>query len=238
MAAEGRLVVLAVACALLLAPAAAVGDAAPAPPEVTTATELAAPASPREVRRATDEVLSRRAYATEEPSWWARTAEAARRWLAERVLRLVMATSRTTVAWIVLALATAVALVVAWRLTRGTRWERRLDPSTVDLERRTAEDWDARSREAEARGDLREAIRTAYRAVLAAYAERGIIEEVPGRTVGEYRREVGSADPSRRRAFDEASDVVEAVLYADREPVREDLTTIRAAGPTLARTPA
>lgn len=188
---------------------------------------LAAPPAPAEVRRATDEVLSRRAYATDEPSWWQRWAEQARRWVAERLLVLLQATSRADVGWAVLGVATLLAAFVTWRLVRGTRWEQARQVAAVDLERRTAADWDARSRDAEARGELREAVRTAYRGVLAAYAEAGLVEEVAGRTVGEYRRQVAAADPGRAGAFDAASDVVEAVLYADRPPTVDDLATIR-----------
>lgn len=188
-----------------------------------------------DVRRAVDEVLSRRAYADQEPSWWSDLLEQARRWFAERLLDLLAAASGATIGWSILAVAVTVALIVAWRLTRGTRWDRVTDDAVVDLERRSAEDWSARSREAEGRGDLREAVRTAYRAVLAAYVEAGAIDEVPGRTVGEYRREVGAADPLRRADFDRASDTVEAVLYADRPATPDDLATIRSAGPTRSR---
>lgn len=194
----------------------------------TTAVTLQAPASPAEVRRATDEVLSRRAYATAEPSWWQRWLAEARAWVASRFLRLLEATSSTAVGWAVLGLATLVAVVVAWRLARGTRWEPARPIAGVDLERRSAREWDARSREAEGRGDLREAVRCAYRAVVASHAEAGLLDEATGRTVGELRRDVAAADPGGRAAFDRASDVVEAILYADRVPGGEDLATVRA----------
>lgn len=218
-----------VSAALVLPGAAPAAVLIPAEPTVQADAPavLAAPAAPEAVRRATDEVLSRRAYATDEPGWLQRRLADARAWLAARLLTFVQATSRTAVGWAVLAVATLVAAVVTWRLVRGTRWESGRAPVAVDLERCSAAEWDARSREAERRGDLREAVRTAYRAVLSGLAEAGLVEEVEGRTVGEYRAQVAVADPARAERFARASDVVEAVLYADRPATGDDLDVVR-----------
>lgn len=224
LAAGGLLLV-----ALAVGPAVAL-PVVPAAPVVVAAEgggQDAVPAT--EVRRVVDDVLSRRAYQTSEPSWVARQAEAARAWLARLLIGMLQTTSRAVVGWAVLGIAAAVALFVAWRLVRGTRWEATRPPAVVDDERRSAAEWDARSREAERRGDLREAVRAAYRAVLAGYAELGLVAEVEGRTVGEYRRAVGTADPGRREVFGRASDVVEAVLYADRPASGADLAAVRRA---------
>lgn len=231
LAAGGLVLVAALTGPVATPPAAHAAVTAPAPAE---GTPEAVPAT--EVRRAVDEVLSRRAYRTEEPSWWARRAEAVRAWLARLLMGLLQATSRAAVGWAVLGLASTVALFIAWRLLRGTRWEATRSLTAVDHERRSAADWDARSRDAERRGDLREAVRTAYRAVVAGYAELGLVPEVEGRTVGEYRRAVATADPGRREAFGAASDVVEAVLYADRPASGDDLVAVRRAAPATSRT--
>lgn len=218
------------------APAARPSGAASGPPAVAGAAAthllLAAPAAPDEVRRATDEVLSRRAYAVEERSWWQQRLDDVRRWVAGRLLAILQATSRSAVAWTVLSVAVLAAGIVAWRLVRGTQRDPSRPVPAVDRERRSAAGWDALSREAERHGDLREAVRTAYRAVLAGYAEAGLVAEVSGRTVGEYRRDVATADPRRREAFSRASDVVEAVLYADRPARPGDLAAVRRAGRT------
>lgn len=216
-------------------PAMALPGTPVAPVVVAAEADVREAVPPSEVRRAVDEVLSRPAYQTAEPPWWARQAEAARAWLARLFVGMLQATSRTAVGWAVLGLATAVALFVAWRLVRGTRWEPTRSPVVVDHERRSATDWDRRARDAERRGDLREAVRAAYRAVLAAYAELDLVAEVEGRTVGEYRRAVATADPGRREVFDRASDVVEAVLYADQPPSPADLAAVRRAAPAAAR---
>lgn len=218
--------------ATLLWSGASAASAAPDPPPATAASATAVlDPSPEEVRRATEEVLSRRAYASVEPSPWRRAADDVRRWLAGRLLAVLGAASVSAVAWSIVALGCLVAAVIAWRLLRGTRWEPSTSAAVVGRERRSAAEWDARSREAERRGDLREAIRSAYRAVLMRYAEAGRIDEVPGRTVGEYRADVARAAPEGAPAFSAASDVVEAVLYAGREPSPDDLAVVRRAGP-------
>lgn len=221
--------------ATVLWSAAPAASAPPALPPSTTAVTAAAllDPSPQEVRRATEEVLSRRAYESVEPPAWRRVIDDVRRWLAERLLAVLGAASVSAVGWSVVAVGCVVAAVIAWRLLRGTRWEPSTSAPVVGRERRSAAEWDARSRDAEARGDLREAIRAAYRAVLMRYAEAGRIDEVPGRTVGEYRADVARAAPEEAAAFDAASDVVEAVLYAGRAPSPEDLAVVRRAGPRL-----
>lgn len=220
---------------LVAGPVAAVPATGPGTVAVAAAADASGDVPAPEVRRAVDDVLSRRAYRNAEPPWWARQAEAARAWAARRLIGLLEAATGTAVGWVVLGLAATGALFVAWRLVRGTRWEATRPLTVVDHERRSATDWDARSRDAERRGDLREAVRTAYRAVIAAYAELGLVAEIDGRTVGEYRRAVAAADPGHADAFGRASDVVEAVLYADRPPSAADLAVVRGAAPAAAR---
>ena len=51
---------------------------------------------------------------------------------------------------------------------------------------------------------------------MADLAERGILEEVPGRTAGEYRSELSLAAPGVAREFAGATDLFEAAWYGNR----------------------
>lgn len=204
---------------------------------LTAAAHAAGPAAD-EIRRTTQEVLSRPEYAQLQPGWWGRLLEEVRSWLAARLLDLVQAASISTVAWAIVAVGVLVAGLVAWRVLRGTRREPAADDGLeVTTPRRTADEWAARARQAEERGDLRAAVRAAYRSVVAGLAEAGVIEEVPGRTVGEYRSAVAEASPSQAAAFDRASEVFERVWYAHDTPTPDDLATVRAAARATTRVP-
>lgn len=203
------------------------------------AAALTAAPSAEDVRRATREVLSRPEYAPTESTWWSRLLEDVRAWLAARLVDLIAATSATAVAWAIIAAGVVVAGLVAWRVLRGTRREpSEEDGLAVSVPRRSAAEWAARAREAEEAGDLRAAVRAAYRSVIAGLAEAGVIEEVPGRTVGEYRRAVATGAPAHAAAFDRASEVFERVWYAHDAATQDGLATVRAAGQrAVARVP-
>lgn len=74
-----------------------------------------------------------------------------------------------------------------------------------------------------------EAVRARYRAVLADLIAAGVLEDVPGRTPGEYRVEFGAAVPGRRRAFDEMTDRFEVIWYGPAHAGRDDLAAFVAA---------
>jgi hypothetical protein len=193
---------------------------------------LAATATPAPdaIRRATDEVLSRPEYAGLRRSRLGEIADEVRAWFAMRLFDLVGLAGRPVVGWTVLALGVGVAALVVWWVLRGTRRDPVVDRGLeVSLPRRSAADWDAEARDAEARGDLRAAVRAAYRAVVAGLADRGLVEEVPGRTVGEYRRAVAAADPGRAAVFGRASDAFEAVWYAHAPATAGHLDAVRTA---------
>ena len=56
---------------------------------------------------------------------------------------------------------------------------------------RTAAQWRAEAAAHDAAGRWREALRCRYRALVAELAGRGLVEEIPGRTSGEYRIQCG-----------------------------------------------
>src|SRR4029450_4451834 len=59
----------------------------------------------------------------------------------------------------------------------------------------------------------RAALRSRYRALAPDLASRGLVEEVPGRTAGEYRRQVGRALPEAATDFAGATELFEVAWY-------------------------
>jgi hypothetical protein len=87
---------------------------------------------------------------------------------------------------------------------------------------RSPADWRAEAAAHEAAGRWREALRCRYRALIAELVGRGLVEEIPGRTSGEYRHDVTAVVPAAAPAFDGATDLFEQAWYGDRPIGRED----------------
>src|SRR5207244_8332949 len=81
-------------------------------------------------------------------------------------------------------------------------------------------DWEAGAAGHEAAGRWRDAVRCRYRALVADLARRGVVDEVPGRTSGEYRAEVTASLPAAAADFTGATDLFERAWYgaADAGP--------------------
>jgi hypothetical protein len=82
--------------------------------------------------------------------------------------------------------------------------------------------WRAEAAAHEAAGRWRDALRCRYRALVAELVGRGLVEEIPGRTSGEYRRDVTAVVPAAGPAFDGATDLFEESWYGDRPTGPED----------------
>jgi hypothetical protein len=79
---------------------------------------------------------------------------------------------------------------------------------------------DAWRREAErlaSEGRYREALRCRYRALVGELARRGLVDEVPGRTSGDYERLVGALVPEVKAQFSSLTGLFERCWYG-REP--------------------
>lgn len=181
-----------------------------------------------EVDRTVTDVLTRPEFANARPGWFQQLRERIRTWFLERLADLFGSEAGTAIAWGLVALAALVAILVLARVVmvmrRGGDTEQ--GPAvTVTRPRRPAE-WLADARAARDRGERAEAVRCAYRAVVALLAERGAVEEVPGRTVGEYRRQVASRAPQHTAPFAEASDVFERIWYARRPAADDDVQRV------------
>ena len=179
--------------------------------------------APDTVRDAVDEVLARPEFQRPSPGWLQRLRMELVD-LLERFIGTLLGGGRGAVlAWAVLAVAIVAICFVALRFARGvTRDPGRAAPS-VDVRRRSPAEWLAEAEEAERAGRWRLGLRCRYRALVAELAERGLVEEVAGRTSGEYRAEVATGVPDVAAEFDGATELFDRAWYGDL-PTGEDET--------------
>lgn len=180
------------------------------------------------VDRTVEQVLREPAFTTARPSWLARLRDDIRQWFFERLAALFDSGAGTVLAWSLVGLAVVVGVLVVVRALRDVRRGAVAEggATAVTVSRRPAADWLADARAARDAGDLAEAVRCGYRAVVAGLATTGGLDEVPGRTVGEYRTQVRENQPERLDDFLRASDVFERVWYARRGADPDDVTTV------------
>lgn len=186
----------------------------------------AAGPDPDIARRAAQQILSRPEFQIAPQS----PIDRLRHWVLQQVGRAVDAalSGRATVLGIVLLVLVAlvVALVVR-RFTRSLQRDAARAGVAVGHQRRAPQEWLAEAADCERRGDWRGALRARYRALVAELAARHLIEEVPGRTTGEYRGLVTQALPEAADPFGAATDLFEAAVYGDRptgEAQNDDIT--------------
>lgn len=131
---------------------------------------------------------------------------------------------------------TVMALVVAARFARRARMDPGDEPGARRLTHRPAVEWDAEASRHEAAGEWTDALRCRYRALVAELGRRGVVDEVPGRTAGEYSRQVADRLPTSSGPFRLASDIFEEAWYGFGETGQPDLARFQAlAGEVLER---
>lgn len=99
-------------------------------------------------------------------------------------------------------------------------------------------DWRHQADEHRRAGRYREALRCRYRALVGDLARRGWIDEIPGRTTGEHRRQVREVTPAASPAFDAVAELFDGAWYGhldvderDDDRFRElERTVLAAAG--------
>ncbi len=168
-----------------------------------------------EARRAAEEILSRPEFDQPEPSIFERAQD----WIGERLADLVRSLTAggagAFVAWVVLGLLVAVVAVLVVRIL-GTTRRQATTAVRVDVERRRpAADWRADAERHEAAGEWKQALRCRYRALVVDLVARQVLDDVPGRTAGEYRRAVDAHAPAVAGEFAGASELFERAWYGD-----------------------
>jgi hypothetical protein len=175
---------------------------------------------PQEVREVVREVLARPEFRPPERSLMERVLD----WVLEAIGRLLAALGGSgaggIVGLILLALVLVGVGILAARFSRGLTPSPEVAAAVVGGRRRSAAEWRAEAEAQERAGAWRDAVRSRYRALVADLAARGLVEEVPGRTAGEYRREVGRALPAATGDFAGATELFEVAWYgrADTGP--------------------
>jgi hypothetical protein len=203
---------------------------------VRAALVLAQAPDPGVVRQTTDDVLSQADYAvTGGPSLLERALGVVLEQLG-RLLLLADGDGGTGSVVAALALAGAVvalsiALIVFLRRFRrsGTA-----DPVVTGPVGRAPVDWADEAARHEQAGDHRQALRCRYRETVARLAGAGLIDEVPGRTTGEYAAEVAAAVPAAAAPFTALTTTFEEVWYGRGTVDAADLSTVRDQQATVA----
>jgi hypothetical protein len=199
---------------------------------VRVAADLPAPtADPGRVRDLTDQILRHREFQPPRRT----PLQAAWHWLVtelDKVLNKLFGAGTGGSSWgavLVVGVVTAVVIglvvVTVVRRGRGRGRPGRHPPVVVlrgDGPSRSPAEWRAEAAAHEAAGRWRDALRCRYRALVAELVGRGLVQEIPGRTSGEYRRDVNAVVPAAGPAFDGATDLFEQAWYGDRPTGRED----------------
>lgn len=188
---------------------------------LAAATRLPVPEhSAEDARRAADRILSRASFREPEPSLVERLRDWVFEGLGRLLSRVLEGAPGSPIGWIAVTVVVAVLVVLAVRFARGVVRDPEHDAASPPRARRAAAEWRAEASALEARGDWRAALRCRYRALVADLAARGLVEEVPGRTAGEYRREVDVNVPAVAGEFAGATTLFESVWYggADAGP--------------------
>lgn len=136
------------------------------------------------------------------------------------------------VAWAIVVVVGLLAAGLAWLAVRALQ----RDPvagggvGVAEDVGRPAAAWRAEARHHEENGAWRDALRCHWRALVADLASRGLVEEVPGRTTGDYRLSVDRSVPGGARAFSDATGLFELAWYGAEEVGEADVSEERRLG--------
>jgi hypothetical protein len=176
------------------------------------------PGGPDAIRHAARQILSRPEFRPTPQT----PVERLRHWVVTELSRLLgdvlTATPHGVLGALLVAGVVGALVVVIVRAVRGTASSAAWQGYALGGPTRSAADWLADAARYEAAGDWRAGVRCRYRALVAELARRGLVEEIPGRTTGEYRRAVVESLPAGAGPFGGATDLFEVVWYGD-EPV-------------------
>jgi hypothetical protein len=170
---------------------------------------------PAAVRDLADEILRQSRYDVPPKSIPDRILE----WVGEQLTRLIEGLvgggGGAVVAWGILlgALAAVVYLLVRYGRVSLPALPRDPEPDVMVELTRSAAEWRAEAEALEADQRWADALRCRYRALVADLVRRGTIPEQPGRTAGEYARDVAAQEPEVAPAFSAATELFEAVWY-------------------------
>lgn len=183
--------------------------------------------SPSDAKAAATDVLDRPEFKQPEPTILQRIRD----WIDEQLARLfgglVGTGAASIITWLILAAFVGLVAFLIIRFSRGVTPEATARTAVDPARRRTADDWRAEASAHEKDGQWRAALRCRYRALVADLAQRGLVDEVPGRTTGEYRAEVNENVPTVAPEFGGATELFEAAWYGNRPTGEEESARFR-----------
>jgi hypothetical protein len=183
---------------------------------------------PGEVREATRRVLRRAEFQPAQRT----PLEVAWEWLLERLGillgQLAAGGAGSILGLLLVLLILAAVAFVAVRFALGVTADPAADAALPAVPRRAPASWRAEAEAHERAGEWRQAVRCRYRALVAELALRGLVDEVPGRTAGEYRGEVRRNAPVVADDFAGATELFELAWYARWPTGRDDAGRLRA----------
>ena len=186
--------------------------------------------TPQYVRDLTNRILSEPQFRQPPKPWIQRLGD----WLQRELDRLLNAFfnggATTAIAWLIAAVAVVVVAILLRRFGRRLQRDPGVQFHTTPRRRWTSADWRAEAAQHRKAREWREAIRCSYRALIASLAERGIVEEVPGRTTREYEELVKKNLPSGVSDFGSATELFEAVWYGHYDGTGTDDDRMRELG--------
>ncbi|HEY8546520.1 MAG TPA: DUF4129 domain-containing protein [Acidimicrobiales bacterium] len=193
--------------------------------------ELPLPSNdPGAVRERAEEILSRPEYKDPPTTLFDRINE----WITDFVNELLSLVGygggsvAPIVAWLVMAALVAGLAALIWWVVGSGRWSEgrvrrdRGDPVILATEaHRSAREWRSEAEAHEAAGRWREGLLCRYRALVVELVERKVIPDQPGRTAGEYVRDVAEHHRAGSVPFAAATELFEATWYG-RAPTGPD----------------
>jgi hypothetical protein len=168
-----------------------------------------------EADRRADEILSRPEFDEPSKSIFESVSDWVRERIAEFLSNLSGGGAGSVFTWVVLGLFVVVIVVVIVRVARTAQRDPGIVPVLAKEQRRRAADWRAEAERLEQQGDWRGALRARYRYLVTALVEREVLRDIPGRTTGEYRREVADRAPGVSGEFAGASELFERAWYGN-----------------------
>jgi uncharacterized protein DUF4129 len=133
----------------------------------------------------------------------------------------------TPLAWLIVVAVVAGAAFVVLRQTRFLP-DRALPAGAAGTVTASV-DWMRVADDAVRAGDLREAVRALYRALLVSLGGGGVLADAPALTAGEARSAVRRNRPALFPEVARATEAYERVIYGGADPVDDDLSSLRRA---------
>jgi hypothetical protein len=169
-----------------------------------------------DIRQLADDILARPEFRQPEPNLLERARDGVENLIGDILEAAFSGSAGSLVGWVVLLAAVGLTIWFATRFTRTVQVGGRVGIEVEGIHRRSPVQWRAEAEEHEAAGAWKEALRCRYRALVGDLVAEGVLDDVAGRTTGEFRRDVTARAPVRAEAFTAATELFELAWYADR----------------------